>query len=617
MNGPHFRAFLWLRWRLLVNQLRRGGFANAVLLSILAGLGVLLAAGLFVLALLAGMYLLAEAPPLALLLTWDGVVLAFLFCWMIGVVTELQRSEALSLDKFLHLPVSLSGVFLINYLSSLFSLSLLLFLPPMLGLALGLVLERGPALLWLFPLLAAFLLMVTALTYQLQSWLAGLMANPRRRRAIIVWVTMIFILLCQLPNLVNVFQPWKKLLPQETSQVLEREQELQRELGAGRITLAEYQEKRLALYQGVKADRERAGQQAWHRVEEAGRWVNLVLPPGWLPLGALAAARGEALPPLLGTAGLALIGAASLWRSYRTTLRLYTGQFNSGKKPAGAAPAPAKAPAAVARNRPGSLLVEKELPWLPEQTAAIALGSFRSLTRAPEVKMLLMGPVILLVVFGSLLLSSSSDPPEALRPLMVFGGMAMVQLNLVQLIGNQFGFDRSGFRVYVLCPARRRDILLGKNLAVAPLALGLGAVVVLVLQAAYPMRWDHFLATFPQLVSMYLLFCLLANALSILSPIPISSGSLKPVNPKGFAILLQIAFVFLFPVALSPTLLPLAVESFLQGLGLVRGLPVGLVLSLMEVGAIGFLYHFVLTWQGAWFQSREQKILETVTSRAE
>ena len=55
----------------------------------------------------------------------------------------------------------------------------------------------------------------------------------------------------------------------------------------------------------------------------------------------------------------------------------------------------------------------------------------------------------------------------------------MILLTMIQLVGNQFGFDRSGFRVYVLCAAPRRDILLGKNLAVAPLALGFSLVFVL------------------------------------------------------------------------------------------------------------------------------------------
>ncbi len=60
----------------------------------------------------------------------------------------------------------------------------------MFGFALALVLtSRGSLLLRVLPLLAAFLLMVTALTYQFQGWLASLMSNPRRRRTVIVMIT--------------------------------------------------------------------------------------------------------------------------------------------------------------------------------------------------------------------------------------------------------------------------------------------------------------------------------------------------------------------------------------------------------------------------------------------
>ena len=43
----------------------------------------------------------------------------------------------------------------------------------------------------------------------------------------------------------------------------------------------------------------------------------------------------------------------------------------------------------------------------------------------------------------------------------------------------------------------------------------------------------------------------LTNCLSLLAPMPIASGSLKPANPKLIPILLQLAFVFLFPLVLA------------------------------------------------------------------
>ena len=70
-------------------------------------------------------------------LSLDGLTVSFLFFWMMGVMTELQRSEVLSIEKLFHFPISPSSAFLINYLSSLVSLSLILFFPAMIGLAIA------------------------------------------------------------------------------------------------------------------------------------------------------------------------------------------------------------------------------------------------------------------------------------------------------------------------------------------------------------------------------------------------------------------------------------------------------------------------------------------------
>src|SRR5262249_44940187 len=127
VNRQHLKAFVWLRWRLLVNQLKRGGLANVVLLILAAIAASILVGFLFLVFFFVGLVPLAKASPAFVMYVWDGLVVGFLFCWMIGLITVLQRSEVLSLDKFLHLPVSLAGVFFLNYLSSLVSLTLLVF----------------------------------------------------------------------------------------------------------------------------------------------------------------------------------------------------------------------------------------------------------------------------------------------------------------------------------------------------------------------------------------------------------------------------------------------------------------------------------------------------------
>jgi len=591
MNRQHLLAFLWLRWRLRLNQLKRGGLVNTMLLILLAAAAVVSAAVLFVAFLAVGLFVLDSAdPPSTLMYLLDGVVVVFLFLWITGLLTELQRFEALSLEKFLHLPVSLSSAFVVNYLSSLPSVSLLWFLSATLGLTLGLLMSWGWALLWLLPMLAAFVLMVTALTYQFQGWLATLMANPRRRRSIIVVATMVIILLSQTPNLVNILHPWQSRTRQA--------------------------EANPAHHARFDNDEEQSQQ-----AEQMIRLINLLLPPGWLPAGVEAAAQGRAWPVALAILGPTLIGMASLCRAYRTTLRLYTGHYTSGQT-AGAPTRGVRNGAPVrtlqaGRGRVG--LLERKLPGLSEQTSAMTLAVFRSLLRAPEAKMLLLTPLLLLVIFGSGFLATAgrTDLPEAVRPLIAFGTMIMVLFSMSGVLGNQFGFDRDGFRVFVLSPARRCDILLAKNLAVAPIALVLGAAAAVLVQIVYPMRVDQFLALAPRFVSMYLLYCLAANTLSIFSPMRIAPNAFQPARPGAVAIFLQILFLFLCPAVAALTLLPLGIEGIVEAMNWRHGVPLDLLLSLGECAVIVCMYGLLLRWQGDWLQRREQRILQIVTTRAD
>jgi uncharacterized membrane protein len=615
----HFLAFVWLRWRLLANRLKRLGTANAVLLAVAAVGAVPLALGLGALGYAAGAFFLRGVAPAKLMYVWDVAVMVFLFMWMLGVLVELQRSEPVSLQKFLHLPVSLGSAFFLNYLSSLLSLALLLFLPASLGLIVGLVRTRGPMMLLSLPLLGALVYMITALTYHFQGWLASMIANPRRRRTVIVLVTVVFILVFQLPNLVNLTQSRDRGNQNDPLQNEERDEEakLDSALASGQISEEEHSQERDNLHRRFATLRAQSQQQQVQRVEHAISLANLVLPIGWLPLGAKALAEGKALPALGGTLGLLLIGTASMWRAYRSTLRMYVGRAHtrprahapvSRPEPEEAAPTGALATPVIKGNS-----LEKQLPFVSEHASAIAVAGFRSLLRAPEAKLLLITPVIMVIIFVGSTRSRSSEIPEMVRPLMAFGGMGMILLSLIQVIGNQFGFDRSGFRVFVLCPARRRDILLGKNLSVAPFALILALIVASAVEISAPMHWDYLLAMLPIFAAMYVVFCIFANWLSIFVPLPIAAGTLKPSNVTLVPGLLHVAFVFLFFPVMAILLSPIVAKLVLEQLGFGANIPICLLLSLVECAFILWLYRLVLRSQGRTLQSREKRILQVVT----
>jgi hypothetical protein len=609
VNPAHLRAFVWLRFRLRVNQLKKGGIANAVILAILAVAAVLLAGGMFVGGLAGGYFGMPLAGPDVRLLIWDGVVVAFLFTWMIGLLTELQRTDPLTLDKFLHLPVSPSGVFLVNYLSSLVTLTTVLFVPAMVGLVIGQVLAGQFVMLLALPLIAAFVLAVTGVTNLFQGWLAGLMSNPRRRRTIIVFLTLGFILLAQLPNLANLAR-LGAMGPDENVAWRTREQAAAEEaLRDGKLDADGYHRRREEINREYQEREKTAEARVWQGFGRTAWLVSAVVPPGWLALGAAALPDGSVVPALLGTLGLSAIGGLSLWRSYKSVLRFYTGQSGGGERRA--------KPAARAARSDRVPMIEWRLPWVSEHASAVAAAGLRSLTRAPEAKMMLIAPVIVVVVFGGLIVSNAVTPPGWVRPLMALGSAAMVLLIGIQLSGNQFGYDRAGFRAFVLSPVPRREVLLGKNLAIAPITLGLAAAVVLLVGCGFPMRPDHYVAVAALLAAMFLVYCLLANALSILAPIPLAAGAMQPSNPRLVPVLLQMLFMFVFPLTLVPVLAPLGIEALLAELGVLRGWPVALVLSLAVLAGVVWLYRQALTWEGDWLTVREKAILEVVTSKAE
>jgi ABC-2 type transport system permease protein len=614
VNWEHFKAFVWLRWRLLYNQARRAGAINAALTVIVVIAAILTAIPLFIGSLMLGLFAIPKTQPVHLMYAWDGVVIAFLFFWLIGLITELQRTDPLSLSKFLHLPVSANGAFLINYLSSLLRLSLIVFLPVMLGFSVALVVVKGIAMLPVFLLVAAFLVMVTGLTYQFQGWLASLMSNPRRRRTVIMLVTVSFVLIAQLPNLLNFLSPWGPQQRAARVPAMNPEfDEQKRAFESGKIDAAEFARRLQALTEKQKLAGQQSDRESLQQFERTARFVNVVLPIGWLPLSVMTAAEGNLVPSILGLLGMTLIGATSLYRAYRTTVGMYQGKQTSGKKGqlAQAVTFPAE------KRKPARNLVEANLPLVSEPVAAVALAGLRSLLRAPEAKMMLLSPLLMSVIFGSMLWRSRSSLSDAFRPFVAIGGMIFVLFGVVQLMANQFGFDRDGFRVFVLSAARRRDILFGKNLSFAPLVFGMAAIVLGTLQAVCPLRWDHFLAMIPQYVSMYLLFCLLMNFLSIYAPAHVAAGSLKPAHPKFLTVLMHmVTFMIFFPLTQALTLAPLGTELIVRLLGHGAGIPICLLLSLLECALIAATYYFCTDGLGALLQSREQKILETVTAKA-
>jgi hypothetical protein len=590
VNWEQLRTIVWLRWRLSRNQwVRQGGLGAVIALFI--GLGAFsLASVSFLLSLLAGALWLGRASSTVIWSIYLGATVLFLFFWAIGLLTELQRSETIDLQRLMHLPVVLGQTFVINYIASHLSLSLVIVVPALLGLALGLAVSRGPAMLLLAPLALGMVGMVTAWTYYLRGWLAALMTNPRRRRAIIMGLTLGIILVAQGPNVYfNVLHKEDRSSQGKNAQT----EQTRRERG-----------------------RERAARQAaeWEKLKSKVLIAQTFIPPLWLPAGAQALAEGHSLPALLGLIGCFVIGGLGLQRAYRATLRFYQG--DSGETAAVGAEASRMpiAPGASTKAR----FLELQLPGVPEHAAAIALATFRSMMRAPEVKLMWASSFLVPIILGvSIFFRAAPNLPSAAKPFVAIGAMAFSIFMLVSFLANQFGFDREGFRALILSPANRAAILLGKNLACLPMAAVPTGLLLTAISFWLRLPPVSAVTAVFQLATMLLLAAMAGNLLSILVPYRVNPGTLKPTKTPGTRIVALVASQLLFPLVLAPAFMPALAGLLWSEAGLVSGELVSLLLSVALAALAAVAYRKALGPLGSLVQRRETKILSAVTSDVE
>jgi len=580
VNWHQLKTVLWLRWRLTRNQWAKGGGIGAAIAAIVAVVVLLLSAGLLAGSVAVGLFALDDAEPRVFTVVWLMATGAFLMVWLMGLITELQRSETIDLQRLMHLPVRLGQIFVVNYAASHLAVSVLLFVPTVVGLSIGLSISRGPAFLLMIPLALSMVFAVTAWTYCLRGWLATLMTNPRRRRAVIMGVTMAFILLMQAPNIY--FNVIRRSERKAEPTIETREQKRERE--------------------GRQLDA------AFAKLE----WM-AVVPPLWVPVGARALAEGRALPALLGTFGLLGIGALGLRRAYRSTLRFYQGD-TGGKASSRGDTIPAAAARKAGSINDSSNFLERSLPGVPDQAAAVALATLRSMLRAPEIKMQWGTSFLITLFVGAPLLFRSSDklPPWA-GPFIATGVVVFSMFMMIGFVGNQFGFDRDGFRAMVLAPIDRWKVLLGKNLAACPPAAASSTVLVSVLSIWLRLPWLVVLAAFLQLGVGLCLTMVAGNLMSILVPFRIQPGSMKPTKMPAMAMVVMIVSQMMLPLALTPVFLP-AIAGYWSGrVGGPNAALVNALLSLLLVAGMALVYWWSLGPLGRLLHRRETKILATVS----
>ena len=512
--GRIFRAFFWMRWRVLVNSLERTGARDTLERFAVATekLGPIMAMVLlipssiflFILGITAG-FGLATGDWLVTMEIIRYFLLLALALTLIGPMVLPTRDSG-SVVRLLLLPIPRLGLYVGQMAGAIADPWIVLVVPVVFGVAIGLAI--GLKLIGaLIALLAGvlFLLFVMGLTSLASSFVHLLLRD--RRRGDMVMLALVLVI------------PMIALAPQF---FLRSERQDGRKLTrAERAALPPTRMERLAVRSLPYIPSE-----MYRHATVAGTRAPL-----------------EALAPL-GSLALIVFGVqAAGFAAYRRVLDM---------------------PVSLGTRRAGSFggLWNRVLPGLGPAASAVAMTQLRLALRTPRGRASITSPLLMPVLLAGLAYQTGRMPIPGVGTnngigLAAFGVFASV-LALIPLAMNQFAIDKAGFTRQMLLPLTVRELLWGKAVGNA-LTAAIPAIFCLLLPAVMftPGPAAYWIGLVLAAIATYALMAPAAAALSAIFPKAVDLNSIGNSSNahQGAGLLGMLAF--------AASLAPSALLTFL------------------------------------------------------
>lgn len=551
-------TLIWLKWRLLRNSLRS---SKAVVNKVASILGMLMALGFsVVIALVLGVvaYVISKPGTLSSILSRSATrevpiaattefiffsIFGFMYLMWATLPLSIGGSKQFDAGKLLLYPITLRKLFAVDFISELTTLHSVVAIPAIIAIAIGAGLGTGnlPATLIAAVPIAFF---GVALSKWLSTIMGSLMRRKRGRGETIV-------------ALIGAFAGLGGALIGQIAPMLFQHAESFRSL----------------------------------------RWT----PPGAAALLLVSSSPAGGFGYAVGFLTLSAYSVALIVFTYAIARRAALGLEGRRKRRA------ERETRTDAQDYAGW-----KLPLLPDDLTAVIEKELHYAMRNAQMRMMALMPLILIiirVVNWGRMESSMSRGPEAAHEFMTYGeglmatgGVLYVFLVLAGLSCNAFAFEEGGMRTLILSPIDRRKILLGKNIAVAVMAV-IFTFILLTLNAI--IFRDLTLGSLLFLALSFVIFAALmstiGNWLSIRFPKRMVFG--KRMNVSGVAGVLLIPIVLVLGIApLLATLAGYLLRSFLIEY---------VTLAVLALFCLG-IYALSLNIHGQTLARREIDILEAV-----
>lgn len=477
------RAFVWMRWRMLINAFERTSARDTLArfsiaidrLGPIVALALLIpsAAVLFGLGIVAGFGVATGSWAIPFQVV-RFVMLAALAMTLLGPIIMPSR-DADRVVRLLLLPISRFTLYVAHVSGALADPWILLMVPVILGVPIGVAIGlHGVAAAIALAAGVAFIVLLAGLT-SLVSSIIHLLLRDRRRGDIVTLVVVVFLsFIGLLPSLMQMDRAGQH----------------------PHMTRAE----RRALPPSP--------------TERAVRRAAPYLPSELYRASTLEAQATpvKASVPLGGLVGLALVLQALAFGAFRRVLDM---------------------PVSMGARRAGGFggLWERAIPGLSHSASAVALTQLRLAMRSPRGRQMMITPLLIFAMFGLVLSRRGNIPFPGLR---TSGGIGLAIFACVMCLfahlpfaSNQFAIDRAGFTREMLTPLSLNELLVGKAvgnfLIIGVQALICWAVAALLFPGASAAVWISIPLSF---ASVYLIFTPIAAALSAAFPRTVDLGSI-------------------------------------------------------------------------------------------
>ena len=500
-----FKAFLWLRWRVLINSLERTGARDTLERFSVATekLGPIItlvlfipsSIALFILGLIGGFGLGTGSWAIPFEVVRYFLLLATVFTIFGPIV--LPTRDGGNAVRFLLLPIPRTTLYIAQVAGALTDPWILLTIPVFVGVPLGAAIAGHP-ILAAVALIAglALLALITGMT-SLTSTVIHLLLRNRRRGDLVMLVVVLVLPLIGLlmPALIDSDRPQRRRGGAVARQARPAQS------ASESVTLA----RRAFAYSPSELYR-RASREAVTAPKNAP-----------VPLAALAAMAFT----------VNLVGFAAFRRMLDMPVSL-----------------------GIRRAGPFGQLWERTIPGLSSGASAVAFTQLRLALRTPRGRSIVAAPVLIFGAFAVLMHRSGEMPFAGLRldsglSLATFGSFVCL-FSILPLAMNQFAVDKAGFTRHMLSPLSLNELLTGKAvgnaLIIAGPAVCCWLLPALVFGGGHPALW---IALLLSITATYVLVAPIAAALSAVFPRDVDLSSIGHASNahQGAALLGLLSFL--------------------------------------------------------------------------